>query len=268
MSRRRKKHSGGHENHERWLITYADLITVLMIFFVVMYAMSSIDQAKFDSLSVSLNKALHPSNQVQIDSMGNTGIISKTTKDGEQDSKEKAQGATAEQRAQEQEQQRLEDLKKKVEKFIHDNNLAGQINVIDTARGVQITLNDAALFESGSANLKAEAQRILGGMAPFLQVVPNEIAVEGHTDDVPINNSRFPSNWELSAARAINVLHDLEGKGVPDKRLHAVGYADTKPLSPNDTVANRASNRRVNLIVLRQHKAASISPFDKNNVIQ
>lgn len=267
MSRRRKKgHGGGHESSERWLITYADLITLLMIFFVVMYAMSSIDQSKFDSLSVSMNKALNPSNKVQIDSMGNTGIISKTTKEGEKDAKDdKTQlGATEA----EKEQQRLDDLKKKVERFIHDNNLAGQINVIDTERGVQITLNDTALFESGSATLKAEAQRILGGMAPFLQIVPNEIAVEGHTDNVPINNARFPSNWELSATRAINVLHDIESKGVPAKRLHAVGYADTMPLAPNDTVKNRSANRRVNLIVLREHKAESISPLDKENVIQ
>ncbi|TCP55900.1 chemotaxis protein MotB [Tumebacillus sp. BK434] len=265
MSRRKKKH-GGHENHERWLITYADLITLLMIFFVIMYAMSSIDQAKFDSLSVSMNKALNPNNKVQIDSMGNTGIISKTTKEGQTNNKDKQeqQGGTSA----EQEEKRLDELKKQVEKFIHDNNLAGQINVIDTAKGVQITLNDAALFESGSATLKVEAQRILGGMVPFLKIVPNEIAVEGHTDNVPINNARFPSNWELSAARAINVLHDIEAKGVPEKRLHAVGYADTKPLSPNDTVQNRASNRRVNLIVLREHKAASISPIDKGNVIQ
>ncbi|MFD2171986.1 flagellar motor protein MotB [Tumebacillus lipolyticus] len=265
MSRRRKK-GGGHENHERWLITYADLITLLMIFFVVMYAMSAVDQSKFDSLSISLNKALHPSNQIQIDSMGNSGIISKKTKEGEKESKE--ENKTAGELKQEQEQQRLEDLKKKVENFIRENNLGGQINVLDTERGVQITLNDAALFASGSADLKVEAQRILGGMAPFLRIVPNRVSVEGHTDNVPINNSRFPSNWELSAVRAINVLHDLEREGVPAARMFATGYADTMPLKSNDTVENRAANRRVNLIVLRQYKAESIAPFDKDKVIQ
>jgi chemotaxis protein MotB len=266
MSRRRKNHGGSHDNHERWLITYADLITLLMIFFVVMYAMSSIDKAKFDSLSVSLNKALHPSNKVQIDSMGNTGIISKSAKDGEKESTDP--NKSPEELKRELEQQRLDDLKKKVEQFIQENNLAGQLNVIDTNRGVQITLNDTALFESGSAELKQEATRILGGLAPFLKIVPNEIAVEGHTDNVPINSARFPSNWELSAARAINVLHDLEQEGIPAERMHAVGFADTLPLAPNDTVENRAANRRVNLIVIREHKPESIAPFEKEKVIQ
>jgi chemotaxis protein MotB len=260
MSRRRNKGHGAHANHERWLITYSDLITLLMIFFVVMYAMSQIDQAKFDSLSVSLNKALHPSNKVQIENMDNTGIISKKTVDEQpknlQDKDQKALNQKA------QEQQKLEDMKKKIEEFIKVNGLSGSLNVIDTARGVQITLNDAALFASGQAELKPEAQRILGGLAPFLKLVSNEVAIEGHTDNVPIHNARFPSNWELSAQRAINVLHFFEGAGLPPARMHAVGYADTVPLVDNDTPEHRAANRRVNLIVLRKYKADSISPFD------
>ncbi|HEU4964838.1 MAG TPA: flagellar motor protein MotB [Bacilli bacterium] len=264
MSRRRKKGHGAHENHERWLITYSDLITLLMIFFVVMYAMSQIDQSKFDSLSVSLSKALHPSNQVQIESMGNTGIISKTTKESEPNQLKNKVKEQMEQVMKNQEQQKLDDVKKKVEDFIRANGLAGSLNVIDTARGVQITLNDAALFASGEAQLKPEAQRILNGLAPFLQVVSNEVAIEGHTDNVPIHTSRFPSNWELSAQRAINVLHFFEGTGLPSERMHAVGYSDTVPLAKNDTPEHRASNRRVNLIVLRKYQADSISPFGED----
>lgn len=265
-SRRKKGHGGGHENHERWLITYSDLITLLMIFFVIMYAMSQIDQSKFDSLSVSLQKALKANNQIQIDSMGNTGIISRRP---ESDQKKQEQNQNHKNEAQQQtEHDRLEDLKKKVEQYVVQNNLAGQINVLENAKGVQITLSDAALFDSGKAELKPDALKVLGGLAPFLQILPNDIAIEGHTDNVPISNSKFPSNWELSAQRAINVLHFFEGAQVQHERLHAVGYADTVSLSANDSDEHRAQNRRVNLIIQRQYPMESISPLDADGTIK
>lgn len=275
MSRRKKAHGGAHENHERWLITYADLITLLMIFFVVMYAMSSIDQAKFDSLSVSLQKSLSPENKIQMENMGTSGLTNRRPVSDDKTKEEPSKQNTAqsdqqksEAQAQAEEQKRLDDLKKKIEQYIAQNNLAGKVSVLDTDKGVQIILNDAALFESGSATLKEQALHVLGGMAPFLVIVPNKITVEGHTDNVPISNGKFPSNWELSAARAINVVHFFESAGIPHDRLRAAGYADTVPLGPNDTAANRAANRRVNLIVERLYKLPSISPIDKEGLIQ
>lgn len=276
MSRRKKSHGGGHENHERWLITYADLITLLMVFFVVMFAMSQIDQSKFDALSVSLNKALNPENKIQMDGMGTAGLSSRRpVSDDETDDPSKKNAKTgdtdeqaAEARAKAEEQQRLEDLKKQIEQFIVKNNLAGKVSVLDTDKGVQIILNDAALFDSGKATLKEQALHVLGGMAPFLTIVPNKVIVEGHTDNVPISNSQFPSNWELSATRAINVVHFFEAAGIPHERLRAAGFADTVPLGPNDTAENRAANRRVNLIVERLYKLPSISPLDQQPIIQ
>ncbi|MGB8955040.1 MAG: OmpA family protein, partial [Tumebacillaceae bacterium] len=258
-------------------ITYSDLITLLMIFFVIMYAMSSIDQTKFDSLSVSLNKSLSAENKIQMEQMGTSGITSRrpvadSKIEADPSKKNVQQGLTDQQKseaqAQAEEQQRLDDLKKKIEKDIAENNLAGKVSVLDTDKGVQIILNDAALFESGSATLKEQALHVLGGMAPFLVIVPNKVTVEGHTDNVPISSGKFPSNWELSATRAINVVHFFESAGLPHDRLRAAGYADTQPLGPNDTDANRAANRRVNLIVERLYKPASISPIDKSALIQ
>ena len=284
MSKRRKQSHGAHENHERWLITYSDLITLLMIFFVIMYAMSTIDQTKFDSLSVSLNKSLNAENKIQMEQMGTSGITSRRPfadiKTNEQSKKNALQGQTdqqnaqsqnqgqAQSQAQAQEQQRLDDLKKKIEKYIAQNNLEGKVSVLDTAKGVQIILNYAALFESGSATLKEQALHVLGGMAPFLVIVPNKVTVEGHTDNVPISTDKFPSNWELSTTRAINVVHFFESAGIPHERLRAEGFADTQPLGPNDTDANRAANRRVNLIVERLYKLPSISPINKDSLIQ
>ncbi|MGZ6506994.1 MAG: OmpA family protein [Tumebacillaceae bacterium] len=185
----------------------------------------------------------------------------------QQAQKEQEKQAQEQENAQQKEQKKLDDLLKKVQKYVQDNKLSGLVSVMETAQGVQITLNDAALFDSGSADLKPTAMRILGGLAPFMEIVPNKIAIEGHTDDRPINSGKFPSNWELSSQRAINVLHFLESSAVPHDRMHAVGYADTVPLAKNDSDANRASNRRVNLIILRDYKAKNIAPIDPNNLI-
>jgi chemotaxis protein MotB len=247
------------------LLTYSDLITLLMIFFVIMYAMSSVDQSKFDSLSVSLNKALKASNEIQMMNMGTSGIVSRRPETNQKPVEETQQKTTAEQAA---EQKRLDDLKKQVEKYVQQNNLAGMVNVLENARGVQITLSDAALFDSGKAELKPDAQKILGGLAPFLKILPNEIAIEGHTDNVPITTAKFPSNWELSAQRAINVLHYFEASDVAHERLHAVGYADTVPLAANDSDQHRSENRRVNLIIKRQYAMDSISPLAPQGTTQ
>ena len=247
--RRRQGGNGGGNNHDRWLITYADLITLLMIFFVVMYAVSKVDQTKFQTLSVSLSQALQTDDRIQLE-----GAPSLLQNASENDKK-------SEQEKREAEQKRLDELKKQLEAYVDGQGLAGQINVLETSRGVQLTLNDAALFASGNADVKQDAVRLLNGLAPFLKLVSNPIAVEGHTDDVPIVNAKYRSNWELSSQRAINVLHAFEAAGVPHARLSAEGYADTKPLAANDSEANRAVNRRVNLIVLREFPAESVSPL-------
>ncbi|MCX7571068.1 OmpA family protein [Tumebacillus sp. DT12] len=248
---RRTRESGGGNTHDRWLITYADLITLLMIFFVVMYAVSKVDQTKFQTLSLSLSAALQTNDRIQLE--GSPSLLPNSNP-----------GSKSEQQKREEEQQRLDELQKRLEDYVQGQGLAGQVHVIETSRGVQLTLNDAALFASGQADVKPEAERLLNGLAPFLRLVSNPVAVEGHTDDVPIgiSNAQFRSNWELSSQRAINVLHAFEAAGVPHGRLSAEGYADTKPLAPNDSEANRAANRRVNLIVLRAHPVEPISPLE------
>lgn len=263
--RNRRKRGGGAENHERWLITYADLITLLMIFFVVMFAMSKVDESKFDSLVVSLQQVFQPSALITLDNAGGAALQPRPEAEDKRNSADDKRTQAARTReAARMEQQQLDELKQRVESFVQGAGLDGKINVLDTAKGVQITLNDAALFDSGRAELKDSAQQVLGGIAPFLGLVSNPVAVEGHTDNRPIANERYASNWELSSQRAVNVVKFFEVNGVAHNRLQAIGLADTVPLAANDSEVNQASNRRVNLVVLRKYPAPSISPLDQN----
>ncbi|WP_018132061.1 flagellar motor protein MotB [Effusibacillus pohliae] len=246
MSRRRNSHAGTHENHERWLLTYADLITLLMIFFVVLYAMSKIDITRYEQLAISLNQSFYD---------GSTGVM-RTKFEKSQGQPNEAGNSVDKQtleasRKLAEETQRLKEAEQKLKQYIQQNNLGDKVMVELNERGVQITLRDVALYDTGSAVIKPEAERILDGIAPFLKALPNKISVEGHTDNVPIRNSQFRSNFDLSAARALNVLYYLQTREVKPDRLSATGYGEYMPVASNDTPEGRAANRRVNILILR-----------------
>jgi chemotaxis protein MotB len=265
MSRRRKQHKGGHANHERWLITYADLITLLMIFFVVMYAMSKVDVAKFMTLSQSLNQALSASNKIRLDNLGSTSLLAdQHSTQGKQKGSETDQPHTYQQAPENDKQYKLEELYRQLQAYIQAHNLQDQVAIEDQIRGVQITLKDVVLYDTGSAVLKPEGVQILNGLIPFLKSVSNPIAVEGHTDNVPIRNAPYPSNWELSQARAVNVVHYLANEGVDERRMSATGYGEWHPLVPNDNAADRQINRRVNIVILRNSASESEAPFTES----
>lgn len=258
MSRRRNKVKPP-ENHERWLITYADLITLLMIFFVVLYAMSKVDAAKFQTLAMSLNQALYASNQVQLQSLGSDGLITQRGTEPNSNPNQVPNPPITQQdidqlKKMQQETLQLQDTLKKLTEFVKNNGLQDKVQLTETSRGVQITLRDVALFNLGSATLNQDASRILGGIAPFLKVLPNAISVEGHTDNIPIRSAAFSSNWELSTARALNVLHYFESSGIPSQRMSATGLGEYRPIASNDTAEGRSANRRVNVILLRSDK--------------
>ena len=132
----------------------------------------------------------------------------------------------------------MDELYKKLKAYV-DNNGISQVNVYREDTGVSVVIVDNLIFDTGDANVKPEAKGIISQLVGFFQSVPNPIVVEGHTDSRPIHNEKFPSNWELSSARAANMIHHLiEVYNVDDKRLAAVGYADTKPIVPNDSPQN------------------------------
>ncbi len=229
-------------SHERWLITYSDLITLLLIFFVVMYSLSSINARKFKALAVSLAHAMGGGRSVLTDTGPSLapGVSPPGLEQEEQMAKEMAENAG------------LEEIKQELERFIAENGLTGRVSVSLEERGVVLSFQEVALFPLGSAELTPEARETVRKLGPILNKVPNYLRVEGHTDDLPINTERFPSNWELSVARATSVVQEMTGRlGIAPHRLSATGYGEYRPRAPNDSVENRQKNRRVDIVILR-----------------
>lgn len=243
------------ENNERWLITYSDLITLLMIFFVVMYAMSSIDKVKFLSLQTSLGTALHESSKIPL---GDPALL--TTAAGAVSAKNNSSQPTN------LSDPTLDNLYKQVKAYIEQNHLQGNVSIENQTRGVQITLRDVALFDTGQATLRPDARTMLAGLLPFLRSLTNPVVIEGYTDDQPIETAQFPSNWELSAGRAVGVVRFFASEGIDPQRLSGVAYGQYHQLVKNDTPEHRQMNRRVNIVILRSDQpvpgapSAAVSP--------
>ncbi len=219
-----------HENVDRWLLTYADMITLLVALFIMLYSMSAVNQEKFGALAQSMRRefqALPEHNGGKIIGTGN--IVDP-----------------------------IEQQASQLQQFLQEKGLQSQVRVRHEERGLVISLlSDGALFDLGSADLKPSARQVLDQIAGVLRAVPNPVLIEGHTDNLPIRTAQYPSNWELSAARAARVLRYLVQKGgVPAHRVIAVGYADTRPLVPNNSAANRAQNRRVDIAILKTSQNA------------
>lgn len=265
MSRRHKKHASP-ENHERWLITYADLITLLMVFFVVLYAMSQIDASKFKTLSISLSTAMYNSKTIPGESGGDKGVLKSFSSEPVKDPSSGKETNTAPNQTisvkdqaalkrEQQEQENLQAVVQQLKQYIQQQGLSNFLMVELNQEGIQVTLKDVALFDTGSADLKPDARKILAGLSPFLnldQVKDHEIKVEGHSDNRPISTPQYPSNWFLSSARATNVVSFFQSQSIDPARLSAVGYGEYRPIAPNDTAENQAKNRRVNVIILRK----------------
>jgi chemotaxis protein MotB len=277
--RRRGAKTDGHSADERWLLTYADMITLLMALFMVLFSISSVNISKYQVLQHALQKAF----------IGGALDGGRGIQQGEQTRIQGVQAATAsqqvsasfqiyshnlvgnlapstpaskaaEKQAAAAEQSNLEKLQQHIQKYAHAHGFAQQIATTIDQRGLVIRLlTDKVLFDSGYAMLKPEATPILTEVSHLLDktAVRNPIRVEGNTDNVPISGGPFPSNWELSAARAAAVLEFFAGDGVPASRLSLAGYADQNPIAPNTSAAGRALNRRVDVVVIRTHTPTS-----------
>ncbi len=259
-SRRRKKAAEEEGNNERWLITYSDLITLLMVFFVLMYSMSQVDIAKYSAVANSLSLVLTGQTMSMMEAPGPS--MAEGLSSSDQASAAAAAAAAAANQAQ------LEEIEAIITKFIatrdsqisssgssdsQTTRLSEQIIIYEQERGLVISFKDALLFGSGSADLTPTAREIIKEVGKPLVGIPNYVRVEGHTDDLPINTGKFPSNWELSVMRATNVVHVLsEASGIPADRLAAIGYGENRPLVINDSEQHRAMNRRVDLVILKK----------------
>jgi chemotaxis protein MotB len=277
--RRRRRgggHGGGHEGgDERWLLTYSDMITLLMALFMVLFSISAVNVSKFQSLQMSLraafaghvtpaNKVLPGGDAVMLPGAPShmQGIQPSTPSqsvDPEFSVMEKPAIATAKMRSAERhEQDRLLAIQRAVEAYARAHGFADRIATSVDQRGLEIRLlTDKAVFASGSAVLEPAEAPLIHRVADLITAagITNAVSVEGNTDSVPISTSTFRSNWELSTARATAVLEALLADGVPARRLSATGYADQRPVAPNTTAAGRAANRRVDVVLLRNHPA-------------
>lgn len=284
MRRRSRRNRSAQSNtHDRWLITYADLITLLMIFFVVMYSMSQVDSAKYETLSSALNSTFSsgsgnlPDNVGILDGAytrkpGETGALD-TQLDGALDGDKDAAQAdvSTTQKPEEQskpvmigqitekdiafrkQEEQLQHVMSTIQQYIKDNKLESQITVTDTPKGVEVRLSDSLLFALGKADLTSAAYPTMDKLASLFGQLDTTISIEGHTDNLAMaSGGRYKDNWELSAERALSVLrYFVDEKKLDSKTFQIAGYGDTRPVDSNDTDAGRKKNRRVEIIILR-----------------
>jgi chemotaxis protein MotB len=237
---RRKFEDDSHENHERWLISYADFITLLFAFFVVMYAVSVVNVGKYKVLSDALGDAFGGrgaarkiDSSVAVEALPLSNIIAH----------KRAEAARRD-------RERLDLLARKLNSVLAPLVNAGRVRITQTGRGITVEINASVLFDEGDAALVGNARETLRTVAGLLKDDPHAIEVEGHTDITPIRNADFPSNWELSAVRASTVVRLFAENGVPEQRLAAVGRGANQPLASNGDPIGRARNRRVAVTIL------------------
>ncbi len=282
---RRRRHGGKEESsNERWLLTYADMITLLMALFMVLFSISSVNISKYETLQKSLKAAFSgnilpggkavsqqgaTANSAQVPSTVELQAIEPVATEGassmQNSSAHGSAGATATSStsaaaaaaAAQQQAAEFARIKRELDAYAASHGFANSVQTTIEARGLVIrVLTDDLLFASGQATLEARAGGLLAEIAQLLNVdQTHPISVEGNTDNVPIHSSQFPSNWELSTARASTVVRFLIAHGVGANRLTATGNAEQHPLDSNATAAGRARNRRVEIVMRRLHSA-------------
>jgi chemotaxis protein MotB len=262
-----------HENHERWLVSYADMMTLLMVLFIVMFAISQVDQKKFAALKTGLSagfgapvailsggdQLLDPGGAVAPDSVNLAGAAGAKVPSAAVDPASAVQpekvarlAAAQERAAVSREVEKLTEAEKELKKALKAAGLDKGATFRFDERGLVVTIaTDDVLFESGSATLRPTGRRILDALSPVLSKLPNRLSVDGHTNDIPIHTAQFPSNWELSTDRATGVLRYLHSaRGLPFGRMSATGFAETRPLLAASNPKAVSANRRVEIVVV------------------
>ena len=240
MSRRRRR-PAPHVNHERWLVSYADFITLLFAFFTTMYAISTVDAQKMSKMVASMQVALKgdPLAEASPVPLPHNGVPQPVVP-------------------------RLDNLvmlRQQLAQRLRRQIQQGTVEIGVDARGLVVSIREAGSFASGSAELSDQARTLLADVAAPLGELPHPVRIEGHTDDTPISTARFRSNWELSTARATQVIAYLQNDlGLAATRLSAAGYGEFHPRVPNTSPAARAENRRVDLVILNTATSAAEEP--------
>lgn len=240
----KKKQEEAKKGLPGWMGTYGDLMTLLLCFFILMFAMSTVDAAKFEAMAQSFNPSI-----TILESGGSDGLsdavgsgienlpnIDKSINDSRENYKKM--------------QEELNQMASEFKTYFAENNFSESVDVNVVEDMIQISFKDGILFAPGKAELNGTSKQALAGITDQLSQYPNStIKIEGHTDNVPIHNSQYPSNMYLSSSRAIAVYEYFMGKGIGPERMSAEGFAEYKPIAPNDTPENRAKNRRVEIYI-------------------
>jgi len=259
----RKAKPEEHENHERWLVSYADFITLLFAFFVVMYAISQVNEGKYRVLSDSLVNAFKVEARANQPIPGGLEAGKAASQSGQsviRQSMPVRRSTSGDEVKRKQQETKMKGIAKDIVQALAPLVRGGQVKVTQSSRGIAVQINASVLFATGQALLEGESVAALQAVAVVLAGVENAIQVEGYSDNAPISTLSYPSNWELSSARASSVVRLFVDSGVAPERLVAVGYGENQPVDSNDTAEGRAKNRRVTVMILSdvQEKVSEI----------
>ncbi|MDD2401318.1 MAG: OmpA family protein [Clostridia bacterium] len=242
MNKRSRKSEPEPDNSNSWLLTYSDVITLCLTFFVLLYSFSTIDKIKWESIVMSLRDSLGVMDGSNVPITTPEKSIHNELESSLTDNYVEYQEET----------KKLEEIKKKLDAYLVSKGINEDVSTNIEERGIVIRLQESVLFSKGTADLYSESKKILTELALIFKEIENPIRIEGHTDNLPIHTERYPSNWELSTSRATNVLRHLIKQGLSGQQLSAVGYGEFHPIAPNDCEVNRKKNRRVDIVIIRK----------------
>ncbi len=243
MRKPRRKSEEEHENHERWLVSYADFITLLFAFFVVMYSISQVNEGKYKVLANSINAAFHAIPGAS------AGVLPSTVPAQPIVPPTKSNSEIKMEQMKRQNQEKMRNIAKAIMQALRPLVKDGKVRVTETALGITVEINASILFEPGQSLMEESAILSMTTLGQILAPTEFPIIVEGYTDNIPISNAQFPSNWELSGARASSVVRLFIDNGVAPNNLTATGYADQRPVADNATPEGRMRNRRVSIMI-------------------
>ncbi len=251
-----KKEPEKHANHERWLVSYADFITLLFAVFTTLYAMSQTDKKKVEEIMQSLQQSFGmvtagaPSPKINVIQSKQIAVVPTIKPEISVLPGSTRTAATGKGKGHAEEKD-FRQIKSSIEAYLIKQGAQGKVALGITRRGLVVSLKEAGFFDSGSAQIKQSAYDLLNTIAEAMTQYNNPLRVEGHTDNIPISTSQFPSNWELSAARATNVLkYLLKYYDTEPEKISATGYGEFRPVADNATAEGRSQNRRVDLVML------------------